>query len=261
MTARATKTETGVPGKPGGTGGTAAQDEIARFGALADGWWDPHGKFRPLHKLNPTRLAFIRDRLVGHFRLDPRAPAPFSGLSLLDIGCGGGLLCEPLRRLGACVTGIDAGEKTIRVAALHAEQSGLDIEYRRILPEDLADTGARFDIVLNMEVVEHVADVDLFLRSCSRLVKPGGAMVVSTINRTIKSLALAKIGAEYILRWLPVGTHDWRKFVRPSELANGLRPAGMDITVLEGMSYNPIADTWALTRDLDVNYLALAVHR
>ncbi|MEQ8194138.1 MAG: bifunctional 2-polyprenyl-6-hydroxyphenol methylase/3-demethylubiquinol 3-O-methyltransferase UbiG [Rhodospirillales bacterium] len=250
-----------LPGGDSVPGGTASPDEIARFSAIADTWWDPHGKFRPLHKINPTRLGFIRDRLTGHFEIDPRAAKPFAGLTLLDIGCGGGLLCEPLCRLGARVTGIDAGEQMVRVAALHAEQGGLDIAYRRTLPEDLAETGAQFDIVLNMEVVEHVADVDLFLRSCSRLVKPGGAMILSTINRTLKSFALAKIGAEYVLRWLPIGTHDWRKFVRPSELAGGLRGAGMDIAALEGMSYNPIADKWSLSRDLDVNYLALAVHR
>ena len=240
---------------------TASPDELAHFSAMAESWWDPHGKFRPLHNLNPSRLRFIRDHLIDHFELSPDAAQPLAGLTLLDIGCGGGLLSEPLCRLGARVTGIDASEKTVGVASLHAEQSKLDIDYRCMLPEDLAKAGESFDIVLNMEVVEHVADVELFLKACTNLVKPNGAMVLSTINRTFKSLALAKIGAEYILRWLPAGTHNWRKFVRPSELTNGLLSAGMDITTLMGMTYNPLSDKWSLTRDLDVNYLAFAIHK
>ncbi|MGY8992510.1 MAG: bifunctional 2-polyprenyl-6-hydroxyphenol methylase/3-demethylubiquinol 3-O-methyltransferase UbiG, partial [Rhodospirillales bacterium] len=222
---------------------------------------DPHGKFRPLHKLNPSRLSFIRNHLLSHFDCDPDASQPLAGLTLLDIGCGGGLLSEPLCRLGAQVTGIDASEKTIGVASLHAEQNGLHIDYRCTVPEELAQAGQQFDIVLNMEVVEHVADVELFLKSCKALIKPKGAMVLSTINRTLKSLALAKIGAEYILRWLPIGTHDWRKFIRPSEISNDLHNTDLEITTLEGMSYNPIADRWSLSQDLDVNYLAFVVHR
>ena len=182
-----------------------------------------------------------------------------AGESLLDIGCGGGLLAEPLRRLGAQVTGIDAGEKNVRVARLHAEQGGLDIAYRRQLPEDLALKGASFDIVANMEVIEHVTERDAFFTACCGLVKPGGVMVLSTINRTLKSLALAKLGAEYVLRWLPIGTHDWKKFIRPSELARGLREHGVEVTKLKGMAYGALRDQWRLADDLDVNYLAFAV--
>ncbi len=239
--------------------GTASPDEIARFAAMADTWWDADGEFKPLHKLNPVRIAFVRDRVVGHFRLDESAEQPFGGLDLIDIGCGGGLLSEPMRRLGATVTGIDAAEQNIQVAGLHAVQSGLDIDYRCVLPEVLAETGSRFDVVVNMEVVEHVADLDAFLEACCTLLRPGGVMVISTINRTLKSLALAKLGAEYVLRWIPPGTHDWRKFVRPSELAAGLRPYGVEIVALKGMTYGPFRDDWFLSSDLDVNYLAFAV--
>ncbi|MFQ5617643.1 MAG: bifunctional 2-polyprenyl-6-hydroxyphenol methylase/3-demethylubiquinol 3-O-methyltransferase UbiG [Rhodospirillales bacterium] len=239
--------------------GTASADEVARFAAMADAWWDADGEFRPLHKLNPVRVAFVRDRVVGHLRLDGSAAQPFRGLDILDIGCGGGLLSEPMRRLGAGVTGIDAAEQNVRVAGLHAAQSGLDIDYRCVLPEVLAGEGTRFDVVLNMEVVEHVADLDAFHEACCTLVKPGGVMVVSTINRTLKSLALAKVGAEYVLRWIPPGTHDWRKFVRPSELAAGLRAHGVEIVALKGMTYGPLRDDWFLSSDVDVNYLAFAV--
>ncbi len=241
--------------------GTASAEEIARFGAMAEAWWDPDGDFKPLHELNPTRLRFIRDGVAGHFARDPLADSPLAGLSVIDIGCGGGLLSEPLRRLGAVVTGIDASDKAIAAARLHAEQGGLDIDYRCVLPEDLSAEfpGGGFDAVLNMEVVEHVADLEAFFAACCGLVRPGGVMVVSTINRTLKALALAKIGAEYVLRWLPAGTHDWRKFVRPSELTGSLRRHGMTVTTLRGMTYVPMGGRWSLTRDLDVNYLALAV--
>jgi 2-polyprenyl-6-hydroxyphenyl methylase/3-demethylubiquinone-9 3-methyltransferase len=241
--------------------GTAAPDEVARFGALADEWWDGDGKFRPLHRINPTRIAFIRDRVAGHFGRDPLGPEPLTGLEVLDIGCGGGLLSEPMRRLGARVTGIDAGEEAVRVAALHAEQSGLDIEYRSVLPEALAADGRTFDAVLNLEVIEHVADVGAFLAACCAMVKPGGIMVLATLNRTVKSFALAKVGAEYVLRWLPAGTHDWRKFVKPSELAAGLRPHGFAIIDMKGLAYRPLADEWSLSDDVDVNYMAVAVKR
>ncbi|MCB2102171.1 MAG: bifunctional 2-polyprenyl-6-hydroxyphenol methylase/3-demethylubiquinol 3-O-methyltransferase UbiG [Rhodobacterales bacterium] len=238
---------------------TANPDEIARFTAIADAWWDPQGDFKPLHRLNPPRLAFIRDRAVAHFGLDGPAEAPLAGLSVLDIGCGGGLLSEPLARMGATVTGLDAGARNVAVAALHAEQSGVAVAYRHGVPEDLAAEGLSFDLVLNMEIVEHVADLGAFLAASASLVRPGGLMVLSTLNRTLKSLALAKIGAEYILRWLPRGMHDWRKFVKPSELAAGLGRAGLDITELTGVAYNPLADQWRLApRDLDVNYMALA---
>lgn len=238
---------------------TAEAGEIARFAALAEAWWDPDGKFKPLHKQNPARLTFIRNHVARHFDRDPLGGRAFEGLDILDIGCGGGLLCEPARRLGARVTGIDAAEESIRVAARHARETGLDIEYRATLPEELAAKGRQFDVLLNMEVVEHVANVDAFLEACCQLVKPGGVMVASTINRTLKSLVLAKVGAEYLLRWVPPGTHDWRKFVRPSELARGLRRNGVHIADLGGLTYSPLGDDWFLSRDLDVNYLAFAV--
>jgi 2-polyprenyl-6-hydroxyphenyl methylase/3-demethylubiquinone-9 3-methyltransferase len=228
---------------------------------MAEEWWDEGGKFRPLHQINPCRTAFIRDHVAAHFGRDPLAEKPLEGLSLLDIGCGGGLLAEPMRRLGARVTGIDAGEKNVRVARLHAEQGGLDIDYRVQLPEDLANEGASFDVVANMEVIEHVSEQDAFFSACCRLVKPGGTMVASTINRTLKSLALAKVGAEYVLRWLPIGTHDWKKFIRPSELARGIREHGMEVTELKGMTYGALRDQWRLTGNLDVNYLAFAVKK
>ena len=239
---------------------TADAEEVARFQAIADEWWDAGGKFKPLHQINPVRIAYIRDHVCKHLGRDPLADQPLAGLRLLDIGCGGGLLAEPMTRLGAAVTAIDAGEKNIAVARLHAEQMDLDIDYRHVLPENLANLNDTFDVVLNMEVVEHVADLGAFLGASAALVRPGGAMVVTTLNRTLKSLALAKVGAEYILRWLPVGTHDWRKFVRPSELARGLRPHGVEIKSLAGMVYNPFNDRWRLSdRDLDVNYLAFTV--
>ncbi|PPR67948.1 MAG: Ubiquinone biosynthesis O-methyltransferase [Alphaproteobacteria bacterium MarineAlpha3_Bin1] len=240
---------------------TASPDEIARFTAMAEAWWDPKGDFAPLHNINPVRLEFIRDHLARHFDRDPMDANPLDGLDIIDIGCGGGLLAEPMRRLGATITGIDAGQKNIEVARLHADQSGLDIDYRHQLPEDLGSEKGRYDVVLNMEVVEHVADLDGFLGAAAGLIRPGGAMVASTLNRTLKSLALAKIGAEYVLRWLPVGTHDWRKFVRPSELAAGLKDHGVEITDLKGMTYAPIERDWRLSQNLDVNYLAFGVKR
>lgn len=237
---------------------TADADEVARFAAIADEWWDPAGKFRPLHQLAPVRLAFVRAHLIRRFGLDADAVRPFQGLRILDIGCGGGLVSEPLARLGAEVTAIDAAAESIAVASLHANRSGLDIDFREALPEDLAGEGLRFDVVVSLEVVEHVADLSAFLAAAAALVRPGGGMVLSTINRTPKSLALAKVMAEYVLRWVPAGTHDWRKFVKPSELARLLRDAGMELTALEGMIYDPLGDTWRLGRDLGVNYMAFA---
>ena len=233
--------------------------EVAKFAAMAEEWWDPGGKFRPLHKLNPTRLRFIRDRIADRFGRDPLDERPLAGLTILDIGCGGGLLAEPLTRLGARVTGIDASERNLGVARSHAAQGGLDIDYRHATAEDLAAAGEAFDVVLNMEVVEHVADVAGFMAASARLVKPGGAMVVATLNRTPKSFLLAIVGAEYVLRWLPRGTHDWRRFPRPSELAAVLRDQGLEIEEMTGVVYNPLADRWRLARDLDVNYMLLAV--
>lgn len=233
--------------------------EIARFAAMAEEWWSPEGKFRPLHKFNPARLAFIRDSLCAHFGRDPLAPSPLRGLRLLDIGCGGGLVAEPMARLGATVVGIDASEKNVGIARVHAEQSGLDIDYRHAAAEDLVAAGERFDAVLALEVVEHVADLGSFFGACAALVKPEGALVVATLNRTPQSFLLAIVGAEYVLGWLPRGTHQWSKFVRPSELAAKLRPYGARITALRGMSYNPLKDEWRLSDDLSVNYFALAV--
>ena len=239
---------------------TSSPEEIARFSAIADAWWDPDGDFKPLHRLNPTRLMFIRDHAAHHFGRNPVGERPLDGLSVLDIGCGGGLLSEPMTRLGGRVVGIDAAEKSINVARLHAERNGLDIDYRCAPPEDFARAaGDKFDIVLNMEVIEHVTNRDAFFLVSAGLVKPGGIMMISTVNRTIKSLALAKVGAEYVLRWLPAGTHDWRKFVRPSELSDGLAPLGIEITQLTGVAYNLLRDEWELSRDLAVNYMAMGV--
>jgi 2-polyprenyl-6-hydroxyphenyl methylase/3-demethylubiquinone-9 3-methyltransferase len=232
--------------------------ETAKFAAMAEAWWDPHGKFRPLHKFNPTRIAFIRDRVAARHGRDPLAPRPLANLRLLDIGCGGGLLAEPMARLGAAVTGIDAVERNIAIARLHAERSGLAIDYRTATPEELVEDGVAFDVILNMEVVEHVADRASFLGACSALLAADGLMIIATLNRTAKAFALAIVGAEYVLGWLPRGTHDWRKFVRPSELAAGLRPHGLEFAELTGVAYNPLADKWSLSGDLDVNYMAVA---
>jgi 2-polyprenyl-6-hydroxyphenyl methylase / 3-demethylubiquinone-9 3-methyltransferase len=240
-------------------GPTASGEEIARFSRLADAWWDPHGEFRPLHQLNPVRVAYIRDAAVRHFGLDPSATQPLSGLSMIDIGCGGGLVAESLTRLGARLTGIDASAESVRVAELHARREGLDVQYRCAAPEDLASDGERFDAVLALEVVEHVADLDRFVEACAALRAPGGVMLFATLNRTLKSLALAKVGAEYVLRWLPPGTHDWRKFVRPSELAAVLRRHGLDVSDLTGVAFDPLRGRWSLSRDLGVNYMGVAV--
>jgi 2-polyprenyl-6-hydroxyphenyl methylase/3-demethylubiquinone-9 3-methyltransferase len=240
---------------------TASPDELAKFEAMADSWWDPEGKFKPLHKFNPERIRYLRDTAAAHFGRDPLSTAPFQGLTLLDVGCGGGLLSEPLARLGFSVTGLDAADKNIQIARLHAARSGLPIDYRCQLVEDLARTDDRFDVVMTMEVVEHVDNLEIFLEAAATLVKPGGLLIGATLNRTLKALALAKIGAEYVLRWLPRGTHDWRRFLKPSEFANGLRAGGLEVTDLTGMSYNPLTDDWGLSDDLAVNYLLTAEKR
>ena len=232
--------------------------ELARFAALAEQWWDPKGKFRPLHQIGPVRLQFVRDRVVEHFHLDPRGLKPLAGLRILDIGCGGGLISEPLARMGAKVTGIEPKEANIRAAITHAEPQGLGIDYRVATVEELAAAGETFDAVVCLEVVEHVPDVAAFIKSCAAVVRPDGAMVLSTINRTLKSFALAIVGAEYVLRWLPVGTHQWERFVTPAELERHVQAAGMKIGRTEGMVYNPLSDRWSLSRDTDVNYLAAA---
>ncbi|MCR4377677.1 MAG: bifunctional 2-polyprenyl-6-hydroxyphenol methylase/3-demethylubiquinol 3-O-methyltransferase UbiG [Rhodospirillales bacterium] len=252
---------TQAPDKDGNTraGTSANPEEIARFTAMAEEWWSATGKFRPLHQINPVRIAFIKDNVCRHFGLDANADKPFSTLKVLDVGCGGGLLSEPMARLGATMTSIDAGEKNIEIAKIHAAQSDLDIEYLNVLPEDLAAEGHKFDLVLNMEVIEHVADPQLFMAACTSVLNEQGCMVLSTMNRNFKSLLLGKFAAEYVLRWLPVGTHDWKKFLKPSELARLVRPHGLEFTDLKGMVYNPLKDTWALSdRDFDVNYLAFA---
>jgi len=232
--------------------------EIARFAAMAANWWDPHGECRPLHRLNPTRLGFIRDRLAGHFARDVGVRSPFAGLSLLDIGCGGGLVSEPMARLGFAVSGVDAAAENIAVAGSHAAAQGLAIDYRHDTAEALVAEGAQFDVVLALEVVEHVAEPAAFLASIGQLVRPGGAVVLSTLNRTAKAYALGIVGAEYLLRWVPRGTHSSAKFVKPSELAAGARRAGLEVRELAGMQYDPFRDSWSLGRDLDVNYLMFA---
>lgn len=232
--------------------------DVARFSALAAEWWDEKGKFRPLHKFNPVRLAYIREKALAHFGRDGAARRPFEGLQLLDIGCGGGLLSEPMARLGFTVTGADASAKNIGTAAAHAAEQGLAIDYRATTAEALAEAGERFDMILNMEVVEHVADIGLFMASCAALLKPGGLMIVATLNRTFKAWALAVVGAEYVLGWLPRGTHDWAKFVTPGELRSALTGNGLEVRDLAGLAYNPLADAWRRSTDTDVNYLMLA---
>ncbi len=236
-------------------------DEIGRFAAQAKAWWDPEGSFRALHRLNPTRLAFIRRRMLDYFRRDPALLRPFLDLRLLDIGCGGGLMAEPMARLGFAVTGIDAGSEAVAAASEHARNVQLDIEYRVATAELLADAGERFDVVLALEVIEHLADRDAFWRSLGRLVAPGGAFIAATINRTARSFTLAIVGAEYILGWIPPGTHAWRKFVRPSELILGLRRNGLHPTEIAGLSYQLGSGEWVLSRDIEVNYLVMAARR
>jgi 2-polyprenyl-6-hydroxyphenyl methylase/3-demethylubiquinone-9 3-methyltransferase len=234
-------------------------DEVAKFSAMAAEWWDPKGKFRPLHKFNPVRLGFIRDTIENHFRLFPSARRPFEGLRVLDIGCGGGLVSEPMTRLGASVTAVDASEANIKTAMTHAEQGGLDIDFRAGTVEALIEQGeAPFDVVLNLEVVEHVADPSQFLKDCASLVKPGGLMVVATLNRTAKAFALAIVGAEYVLGWLPRGTHEFEKFLRPEEVESPLSAAGLAVQPAQGVSFNPVADRWRLSDDTKVNYLMVA---
>ena len=234
-------------------------DELDRFAAMADEWWDPEGSFRPLHRLNPARLAFVTTRLAAHFARDPRARRPLEGLSVLDVGCGGGLVCEPLARLGAVVTGIDAAADNARIALIHAEESGLDISYATATAEELLDRGGAFDAVLSLEVVEHVADAGGFLAACAGLARPGGALVLATLNRTLRSFLFGIVGAEYVLGWLPRGTHRWDRFVKPSELGAHLRKAGARVADVQGVGYDPATGSWRLGEDVSVNYMAFAV--
>jgi 2-polyprenyl-6-hydroxyphenyl methylase/3-demethylubiquinone-9 3-methyltransferase len=232
--------------------------EVARFSAMAAEWWNPRGKMAPLHKFNPVRLAYIRDLACRHFDRDAKRLDCLQGLRILDIGCGGGILSEPLARLGANVVGADPSTANIEAAKVHAAQSRLAIDYRATTAEALADAGERFDLVLAMEVVEHVADVMLFVARCAEMVNPGAVMIAATINRTFKSFALAIVGAEYVLRWLPPGTHQWDKFVTPNELEIALEKGGLSVVDERGVIYNPIADRWQLSTDTDVNYMLTA---
>jgi len=241
---------------------TVDDAEIAKFEAMAAEWWDPKGKFEPLHMMNPIRLDYIAAQIAAEFGRDLRDEKPFYGLRLLDIGCGGGLLSEPMARLGATVVGADAAEGNIPVARVHAEQSGLEIDYRHTTAEALAEAGEQFDIVLNMEVVEHVADPQAYLTACRQLLKPGGLMICSTINRNPKSFALAIVGAEYVMRWLPKGTHEWNKFITPEELFSLIETAGLDPVDRKGFVFNPISWRWSISdRDLSVNYVTASVKR
>ncbi len=232
--------------------------EVAKFSAIAAEWWDPSGKFAPLHKFNPVRLSFIRAEAAAHFGRDAKSLRPFEGLSLLDIGCGGGLLSEPMARLGFAVTGADASERNIGTAKAHATQTGLEIDYLATTAEALVAEGRSFDVVLNMEVVEHVADVSGYLAACTQLLKPGGLTFVATLNKTLKSLALAKIGAEYVLNWLPRGTHDWNRFIPPATLETSLQDTGLTLLKRQGVSFDPLAWDWRLSSDVDVNYMLVA---
>jgi 2-polyprenyl-6-hydroxyphenyl methylase/3-demethylubiquinone-9 3-methyltransferase len=238
--------------------GTVDQEEVARFSRLSDQWWDAHGPMAALHKFNPVRLAYIRDRAAARFGRDPSRLDSLAGLRVLDVGCGGGILAEPLARLGANVIGIDPSASNIAVAQLHAGQSGLAVDYRNATAEALAAAGEQFDIVLAMEVVEHVADLGLFVDAAATMVKSGGLFFVATLNRTIKSFALAIVGAEYILRWLPRGTHQWDKFITPNELEIAIEQSGLHLTAETGVVYNLFADRWQLSSDMDVNYMVVA---
>lgn len=239
---------------------TVDPSEVAKFEAMAAEWWDPKGKFKPLHMLNPCRLDYITAQIAAEFGRDLATPDPFASLRLLDIGCGGGLLSEPMARLGAMVVGADAAEGNIPVAQVHAAQSGLDIDYRHVTAEALAETGEQFDVVLNMEVIEHVADPQGFLSACQSLLKPGGLMICSTLNRTPKSFMAAIVGAEHVMKWLPVGTHDWSKFITPDELYALIEGAGLHPVDRKGFVFNPLAWTWSISdRDLSVNFVTAAV--
>lgn len=237
---------------------TLDPEEVAQFGRQADAWWDPDGQFRPLHKISPARLRFIRDRVMKHFGRSDEGLRCLAGWSFLDIGCGGGLVSEPLARLGGRVTAIDPAPENIAAARVHAVGQGLTIDYRAVRAEELVAEAMTFDVVVCLEVVEHVPDVGAFLGVVGQLVRPGGLLILSTLNRTLKAYALAIIGAEYVLRWVPVGTHQWERFVTPDELARYVREAGLGTPVFEGMVYSPLTDLWSLSADTDVNYLAAA---
>lgn len=251
--------QSGVVPPPPGASPTLDPAEVERFRRMAEEWWDPKGKFRPLHQIGPVRLQFIRDELSRHFKIESGGMTPFKGLSIVDIGCGGGLIAEPLTRLGAKVTGIDPAVRNIEIAKLHAEQQGFSIDYRPLTVEELVAEGKQFDAACCLEVVEHVPDPAAFIKECGRLVRPGGMLILSTINRTFKAYALAIVGAEYVLGWLPRGTHDWNRFITPDELGRQMAAAGLATPArFMGFAYNPLRDRWSLDPDTDVNYLASA---
>ena len=227
--------------------------EIDKFSKMADEWWNPEGKFKPLHKFNPSRIKYIKENIINNFKLKDRAK-PLSGINILDIGCGGGLLSEPMSRMGANVTGIDASDKNIKIAKLHSKKNKLKINYLCSSPEKIK-IKKKFDVILNMEIVEHVEDIDFFLRSCSKLLKKNGLMFVATINKTLKSYVFAIVGAEYVLRWLPIGTHEWEKFVKPDDLKKILMKYNLSLNKLDGMNFNIIKDEWNISKDISVNYI------
>jgi 2-polyprenyl-6-hydroxyphenyl methylase / 3-demethylubiquinone-9 3-methyltransferase len=247
-------------GAIGNAGGVDAA-EVERFNRLASDWWDPNGRMKPLHRFNPVRLTYLRDCLVRHFRLDANALRPLGGLSIIDIGCGGGLLSEPLARMGATVAGIDPAVANIEAAKAHAAAGGLSIDYRAVTVESMLAEAGSFDVVLAMEVVEHVPDVSSFVAACGKLVKPGGLMVAATLNRTLRSFALGIVGAEYVLRWLPVGTHSWDKFVTPAELRRAMTKGDLAVTESHGVVFNPLTAVWSLSDDHAVNYVMAATRR
>jgi len=232
---------------------TINKEEIEKFSKIAEEWWNPTGKFKPLHKFNPIRISYIRDNITSSFKLNNKRK-PLEKVKVLDIGCGGGLLSEPMKRLGAEVVGIDASEKNIQVAKLHARKNGLNIEYHCTSPENFI-TNTKFDVILNMEIVEHVEDIDFFLKSCTKLLKKGGIMFVATLNKTLKSYVFAIVGAEYIMRWLPIGTHEWEKFVIPEDLIKILKKYNLSLDKLDGMKFNLIKDQWSISSDKSVNYI------
>ena len=233
---------------------TINKKEIEKFSKMADEWWDTEGKFKPLHKFNPLRINYIKKKIITHFNIKSKS-LPLKNIELLDIGCGGGLLSEPMCRLGAKVTAIDASQKNINVASFHSKKNNLKINYLCSSPENI-DLKKKFDVILNMEIVEHVEDIDFFLKSCSKLLKKNGLMFVATINKTLKSYIFAIVGAEYVLRWLPIGTHEWEKFVKPEDLKKILMKYDLSLNKLEGMNFNIIKDEWSISRDLSVNYIA-----
>jgi len=234
---------------------TVDKIEIEKFSKMAKDWWNPNGKFKPLHLFNPARIKFIKEKLISHFKLDPNSSIPLKELKILDIGCGGGLLCEPLNRLGATITGIDPSTDNIEIAKLHSKEMNLNIKYMPCSPENL-NFKNEFDVILNMEIVEHVSNVNLFIKNCARLIKKNGIMFVSTINKNLKSYIFGIVGAEYILRWLPIGTHDWDKFLTPQDLENIANNNKFLADEIVGMKFNLFSNKWTISKDTSVNYIS-----